>query len=419
MTESLGNESYLRPQHEYTRPSDTLWIDGSVPLESVTGYDNEELLESLPLGEVISLELVPEPGNPADALAVALDVDGLRIGYLRRGMAASMHSVVVDANRQGYQVLAHAKVFRVRHGRMLKTKNGKVLRSELDPDGYSGYADLDLRGTWPENLSAWLAMPANVRGSEFFEFAWHKADRQSVLQEQLRAALDGQPHRIVGCELLLGTTEDGMAVDVYVDDIHLGTLRPQSRNEHAALIAHVRAGCRIGIAKLHQWPDNVELQVALPGFTERVIDDPDELAREHSGERFLWADERQARDDAQHAEWEDQWERAAKADQYQGKPTHEWSGPIDELKRAGEYEKALAILLPVIAAQAEADKILDRPTSGYYTEQAAIIYRKLKHYRGEIAVLEQHLAGRIPGDAPAGLVARLARARILEKKATT
>ncbi|WAL49794.1 hypothetical protein [Rhodococcus pyridinivorans] len=385
---------YQRFPGEYTAPPNSLWITGSARLSNVTGYSNEEFFDSLPTCELITVELVPEPGNPADPTAVALDIEERRIGYLRRGTASRMHPAVVSANRCGYRVLAQ----------------GKIFESGDEEDGYS-YRFLDLRGTWPENLSAWLQLPAAVRGHEFFEVMWNKADRQFNFQASLNAVLADQSSMVTGCNLLLGTTEDGIGVDVYIEDTHVGTLRPRSRYGHDELIAHVRSGAGRGLAKLFRWPDNIELEVLIPG----LLYEDDE-----GGEDFLWAEEAQAKEDAEWADFDARWKRAKEVELYQGRAPHEWAETIDALYRAGELAETLELLVPVMAAEAAAQDILGDHPSSFYTQRAAIIYRKLKDYSSEVDVLERLMQRYSDPDfAPQWLPRRLARARDLEQRAQT
>ena len=57
-------------------------------------------------GQEVDFELVPEPGNPHDKWAVALHLDGIRIGYIGADYAAEWQDVVVALNRSGSAVLA-------------------------------------------------------------------------------------------------------------------------------------------------------------------------------------------------------------------------------------------------------------------------------------------------------------------------
>jgi hypothetical protein len=76
-----------------------------------------------------------------------------------------------------------------------------------------------------------------------------------------------------------------------------------------------------------------------------------------------------------------------------GKHYTEWPEGIRELKRAGQHDQALVLLYELIdAAERDARRQGHRAPAPWYTEQAAIIHRKLKEYEREIAVLERYRA---------------------------
>jgi len=55
-------------------------------------------------GESVDVEFVPEPNNPYDSWAVALDVGGARVGYLQAGAAQVWHDIVRSINSAGMSV---------------------------------------------------------------------------------------------------------------------------------------------------------------------------------------------------------------------------------------------------------------------------------------------------------------------------
>lgn len=376
------------------------------------------------------VELIPEPGNPADSAAVALDIEGERIGYLRHGMAVQFQPEIVAANHLGFRVLAQAKVFESSYdaGILPIKKNGKSDRAGLESGDFVS-RELNLRGTWPENLASWLILPEAVRGPDFFEPTWHTPDRQDDFQEQLSDILLGRQTFVTECELLLGTTEDGLGVDVYIDDVHLGTLRPHSVHQNELLIRTVRSGRRSGIAVLKQWPDNVALRVFIP--------DLEFLSKK---EGFVWADEAQARREAAYRDLDERLARAKAIECFQGRLIHEWSEPIDKLYRAGKYHEALELLVPLISVDFEYEALVGRTPGFYFTERAAIICRKLADYATEVELLERYVEeyGKVAlelGDGdefvddedlvelhaengvPSKIKKRLDRARVLREKA--
>lgn len=70
-----------------------------------------------------------------------------------------------------------------------------------------------------------------------------------------------------------------------------------------------------------------------------------------------------------------------------GKHYTEWVEEIRALKRSGKFDEALALLRDCIAA-AERDR-QGREPAPWYTEQAAIVCRKLGDLDHEVAVLER------------------------------
>jgi len=85
---------------------------------------------------------------------------------------------------------------------------------------------------------------------------------------------------------------------------------------------------------------------------------------------------------------------------------------IKQLKRAGAYDDAVAVLLKEIEIQ-EHDARL-KPGWGvapWYYEQLAIIYRKQKRYADELALLERYeQQPHAPGATPLKLGERLGKA---------
>ena len=110
-------EGYIPPPGEYVRPPGIYRVQ--VPgMESdrfdshfVRGADHHKAaFEVLRTGEDLDVELVPEPGNPRDSDAVALYVQGARIGYIGAGQAENWHEAVSRINRMGMAVIAQGIV---------------------------------------------------------------------------------------------------------------------------------------------------------------------------------------------------------------------------------------------------------------------------------------------------------------------
>ena len=57
-----------------------------------------------------SITLRPEPNNPYDENAVAVDVDGVSVGHLAKGMAKDWQSMILSAEAEGFSVVGAATV---------------------------------------------------------------------------------------------------------------------------------------------------------------------------------------------------------------------------------------------------------------------------------------------------------------------
>jgi hypothetical protein len=85
---------------------------------------------------------------------------------------------------------------------------------------------------------------------------------------------------------------------------------------------------------------------------------------------------------------------------------------VRTLKRTGQFERAIALLLRLVdATEAEAAAEQSGVAPWYY-EQLAIIYAKTKQVEAEIKILERYASQRkAPGAGPSKLAERLALAR--------
>jgi hypothetical protein len=113
--ERSRSSNYGRQASDYVRPAFPLRLDGTMSWDARTGYENEGILEGVRPGAEIVVEAVPEPGNPHDHTALALDVDGIRVGYMPRWLSSRLFPAVVEANEAGLYVLMQAKMHSV-HG---------------------------------------------------------------------------------------------------------------------------------------------------------------------------------------------------------------------------------------------------------------------------------------------------------------
>jgi len=83
---------------------------------------------------------------------------------------------------------------------------------------------------------------------------------------------------------------------------------------------------------------------------------------------------------------------------------------VRTLKRAGQVDKAIALLLRLVdATEAEAEAKRWGVAPWYY-EQLAILYAKTKQFDAEIKILERYASQRkAPGAGPSKLAERLAK----------
>lgn len=105
--------TYVPPSGEYIRPAKRLVLrpEGRFDNHFVRGavFHSAAFL-GLRDGQSVEIELVPEPGNPHDRWAVALHVNGTRIGYIAAGAAGEWQDFVVTCNRRGIGVFATGDV---------------------------------------------------------------------------------------------------------------------------------------------------------------------------------------------------------------------------------------------------------------------------------------------------------------------
>ena len=90
----------------------------------------------------------------------------------------------------------------------------------------------------------------------------------------------------------------------------------------------------------------------------------------------------------------------------------EWVEPIKQMRRDGDDDGALQILMECIDA-AERDAVANgwQPPP-WYTQQAGIILRQRGEHSSEVALLERYLAACPAGANPAEMAERLIKARV-------
>ncbi|MFF8448472.1 hypothetical protein ACF06Q_12305 [Streptomyces leeuwenhoekii] len=108
--------SHTRRPGEYVRPVGRVLLDdycrASGEYYASGTWHHQEALSGVGAGRTVEAELVPEPHNPWDARAVALDLDGRRVGYLPATSAKMWHDVVRAWNAAGYALYVRAETNR-------------------------------------------------------------------------------------------------------------------------------------------------------------------------------------------------------------------------------------------------------------------------------------------------------------------
>lgn len=398
-----SGDRYIRQWSDYIPPQNVLWLDGTLGWNTVTGWDNLRLFNGLPADVELAVEAVTEPGNPHDNHAVALDINGTRIGYLHRENANTMFPLIQQVNRLGFRVFLRGKVTESKYRR-------------------STYRDLELRGTSPGDLLTWLHMPATVRGYEYFEIEWTKTDYERFYQWQRQAFVSTTDIVISGC--LFGTDSRranpyvgyssgpagspvppkvGTYVDIFVDGQHVGELRQLSIHHGRGVVDRVRASAT-GWAMLRRWPDDfIKLKVA-------IADSNGAFPR--SAERFLWR--------AEKAEAERQsFERrnlAEQAETVDGTSLGRCQVRLAELKRSGDLAAARSLALKMVDAMYTGAQIRGgTPLVGVILD-VAIVFRKVKDIDREVAVLQRYVDSCPVAELDKRVVDRLAKARALAAK---
>ncbi|MGW6785890.1 hypothetical protein [Streptomyces sp. NPDC054987] len=105
---------HTRRSGEYVRPQQRIYLDdycrASGDFFASGTYYHQDVLRGFPAGQKVEAELVPEPHNPWDARAVALDVEGQRVAYLPAVSAKMWHDVIRGWNTAGFAVYCGAEI---------------------------------------------------------------------------------------------------------------------------------------------------------------------------------------------------------------------------------------------------------------------------------------------------------------------
>jgi len=345
------------------------------------------------------VEAVPEPNNRNDPTAVALLYQGLRVGYLYRSLSRSLFGAIRAANAAGYHVLLHAK-------RISSSSNSvREVRGSLE-----------VRAALAADLYYWLNLPPQERGNEYFELAWIKTDYQDFYQDRRKALLGNNDSLIVPCTFSTGSRptnpygyqppphktpkhpDIGSFADVHAAGHHIGELRTSMKRRSDEGVLQILSGCHHGMARLQQWPDNIELRVCIADRNGRL---PKYTAP------FLWQSERR---EANLARLGTVWAEID-AEKVDGQPLGHCKTEVADLKRVGDLDGAIVLAMKMVDAAEEGAAVANRAPHAWVTLEAAIILRKLKDKQGEIAVLERYLQHCPPGQADAKITERLDKLR--------
>lgn len=224
---------YVRGTGEYVRPAVPLRLDGTLSLRAKTGFENTHILKDAPAGAEHSLEVVPEPGNPHDHNALALDIGGNRVGYVPAKVAERLSPAVVEANTLGLRVMMQGRTY----------DNGE-------------WRELEIRCSDGPDLRAWLCASPADRKIGFFEFDWFKPGRQFAFQSGIRSAIgNASESELLPCDFVYGAVDfrGQPCANVMINGIRVADVRPLAKSVDSS-----------GLARFHRWPDNIEIKVLIP-----------------------------------------------------------------------------------------------------------------------------------------------------------
>ena len=166
---SLEGTGWSRGSGEYKRPAGSVALVSIDEARRTSVHDHSDLNDRLVFwmsirgldyhqralprpssGRLIWLELVPEPSNPFDRNAVALDFNGVRVGYVGAGVAYRAHQVVRYQNLDGNACFVPG-VINGDHGHV-------ALPTQARLEMY-----IDRRRVASEMADLWAALPSAVR----------------------------------------------------------------------------------------------------------------------------------------------------------------------------------------------------------------------------------------------------------------
>jgi len=121
------------------------------------------------------------------------------------------------------------------------------------------------------------------------------------------------------------------------------------------------------------------------------------------------------------SEWESERARIRSASSFKGKHYSDYVEEVKELKRRGENDKAIQLLLDLLdPVENESSMRRQPPAPGYY-EELAILYRKEKDNASEVKILERYakLSQKYGWEGKSKLLERLAKAQALANRSAS
>lgn len=106
---SSVEEDYKLEDEDKT-PKKPLMIQGDYIFETVGSERYPFIWQKLEEGSTVEVELIAEPTNMRDALAVAVCIDKKPYAYLPRPEAAQYHAIIVEARNKNYAFFTKGKV---------------------------------------------------------------------------------------------------------------------------------------------------------------------------------------------------------------------------------------------------------------------------------------------------------------------
>ena len=166
---------WWRPDGAYVRNDTVRRVSGDHTVNAVGCYAYPAGYKGLLAGADVMVELIPEPDNPHDPLAVSLEVDQRRVGYLSRIVASTWHPVVAQFNATGERVEAPGRVV-------------DLLYDQVDTDQTLGIV---VSLPWPSDILMWRATAdlGTELGAPWTKVAIH---RDQFLDTHVRLVADGQ-----------------------------------------------------------------------------------------------------------------------------------------------------------------------------------------------------------------------------------